>query len=357
MGCLFSRNTEEINSSKNHYDLDLFDYNDFFENKDPNRVTNPLHDNDEIDYSQFFKSAESSPDNYIEESYESVSFHKNNSPDDAYMRCILKETQLINKPSRKTSVTYESNLIYPYKKTRWNISGTCTKELGKKLHEEIEDYLNHKKIPSSINSNFQQFLHYYKEHIKEVLFIEKTVENNKYIGVVDAIIKNYSDEIVLIDWKCTDKIDLIGYGFDEYFGYGISNYQRYSFQLNIYYHLCLFNNIKIDSMNIVQFTNSEDYHIYPVELEKNYLEYFNGKLYRFTVPDILAISLPFGKYKGKYINQVPVDYVKFLACYKIQDKKIHDNFDGDTRKWLLKNSSVWIKISRMYLDDIKLYLL
>lgn len=211
-------------------------------------------------------------------------------------------------------------------------------------------------MPSLIKNNFKQFLDFYRENIKEVLFVEKILKNGKYIGVIDAIIKNHSDEIILIDWKYTDKLDQIPYGFDEYFGYGISGYQRYSFQLNIYYHLCLFNNIKVDSMKLVQFTTNADYHIYSVELDENHLEHFNGIINRYKVPNILEIPISFGIYEGRHINQVPIEYVKELACYEIQARKVYDNFDGDFKMWLFKNNIELIMISRMYLDRIKVCL-
>lgn len=367
MGCLFSRNPKPIKSLKDSYDLDAFDYTEFFENKntesqDPKGVTNPLHNNHEIDYSQFFQYG----NNFIQESYskkrsfnESDSFHENKKRQITNLSNVDRNTSLMVSVlnPKKISVTNESNLIYPYKKTRWNISGITTEESGKQLHKEIEDFLISKKMPSLINNNFKQFLDYYKENVKEVLFVEKTVENNKYIGVIDAIIKNYSDEIILVDWKYTDRMDLIGYDFDEYFGYGISNYQRYSFQLNLYYHLCLYNNIKVNSIKIVQFTTNENYRIYPIGINNKYLEYFNGKINKFTVPDILKIPISFGRYKGQYIKEIPISYVVVLACYKIQNKKLYDNFECNFRNWLFSNAFLWIKISRMYLDKIKICLL
>lgn len=170
----------------------------------------------------------------------------------------------------------ESSMIYPYltegehkiKKIEIN-----PRRLGTRLHKEINMYLRDKSLPLKILPQFQAFLNFMNFHNLSLVESEFQLINNKYSGVADALFKDINGKNILIDWKFSHHIESNSDKFDEYFGLPICSYNRYGFQLHIYYQLLKEMNINVDIMLIVNFRDVGSYEVFDVNINEKWLNF------------------------------------------------------------------------------------
>ena len=192
---------------------------------------------------------------------------------------------------------------------------------------------------------------------------EKRLKYGKYTGGIDAIFTKDDGRIILIDWKICYYIDLIGYKYDNFFNLPISNYNKYCFQLHIYYYLAINNGYKIDELLIVNFKNDGNYDEYIVKINNNWMNYIETGIYNELITQ--EFKLTFGEYDGKLLSEITIDYLKYLCCYIIDDNSIKDIYYYNTINnlhideeilYLYENEKDTINNARMYIDKLKICL-
>ena len=270
---------------------------------------------------------------------------------------------------KKKIATHESEMIYPYIKSRWRpkeLTHKSVKDRGSLIHEQIDFYLKTNVVPTKITHQFRQFLKFLKDSKLKHINSEVRLYNEKYIGILDAIFEDELGNPVIIDWKCSHYIDLIGYGFDDYFGLPICNYNTYSFQLHIYYVLLNRPNTR---MILINFPDDNNYEEFDITINSNWLKYIQNEV----DSDIINVNfsmyrIPFGKNRNKLLSELDPSYLNYLYnstvydfgpnMLNIEDSdyycKLNQREVPKPTKFLVQNYKITINYARQYVDFINL---
>jgi ATP-dependent exoDNAse (exonuclease V) beta subunit len=122
---------------------------------------------------------------------------------------------------------------------KWAVASREARELGTKLHQEIECFYKHDTVPEIQTSEFKQFLKFADDHPDWVLVAsEHRVHNDQVAGTIDAVF-NTPEGWILVDWKRARSIDYAGpnQGRECMKHVADCNYSKYSLQLSLYRHL------------------------------------------------------------------------------------------------------------------------
>ena len=241
----------------------------------------------------------------------------------------------------KIGVTNYVESIFPYERNRWTHFKKYedfNAQKSKKLHSDIELYLKNNEIPFRY-PEFNSFLRLINNEKLIHISSEITIENEKFIGKYDSLFEK-NGKLILIDWKSVGEIDTIGYGTSYYEEIAISdrrannynflnkkyancNYNKYGLQLMIYSEILKESGLNIGELWIVNL-KFDKYYIYKVDnlLESKY-ENFNKYI------------IPFGKHKGKKLNQLTAGELDFMCCATVFN---------DTENTVNVSNSVFYKI-------------
>lgn len=123
---------------------------------------------------------------------------------------------------------------------QWNETGKVSRDMGIRLHGDIENFFNFHRMPSDTERrDWIQFMAFVNDHPDwKCIATEKRVHNDKVAGTIDAVFQT-PDGLVLVDWKRCKAMDFSGYGM----GRGVMkhvpdcNYSKYSLQLSLYKQL------------------------------------------------------------------------------------------------------------------------
>ena len=237
---------------------------------------------------------------------EKINFHKNDSRiqfndsehiytiDDS--RNAISVTQLIQKffpvfdkeywaekESQKTGVRAKDII------EKWNKLGKKARELGTKLHNEIENYYNEIEYVNS--KELQKFLEFHKKYIEGNYSPYRTewriFDQEKLLaGTIDIVYEKKNGELFIFDWKRSKKIinsdgtiekdNLFENGLNGLSHLSSTDYNKYCLQQNIYKYILEKNyDKKVSSMNLlILHPNYDSYHIVKVNdlpLETDYL--------------------------------------------------------------------------------------
>ena len=335
--------------------------NNTYNNSDNNSDDNTYNNSDDNDNNTYNNSDNNSDDNTDNNSDDNDNNTYNNSDDNTNDNTNDNNTNT----NDTISASKEANLIYPYLYNRWDIKENTTnnaKIRGLLLHKEINKYLKGEKLTIK-NGYINSFNNFIKSNNLKLIETEKRLTYGKYIGCIDAIFKRNS-KIILIDWKFCYDINLIGYNYDKYFGLPISNYNKYCYQLHIYYYLAINNGYKIDELLIVNFRNDGNYFEYSVKFNANWINYIEHGI--LTKYEIQEFKLLYGEYKDKVLSEIPIEYLKYLCCFTIINGNIIDVLNYYTINnitdinseilYLYENNKDIINNSRMYIDNLKICL-
>lgn len=218
------------------------------------------------------------------------------------------------------SVSDESDRIYPYLQNRWTPKENTSESVRKRgtlIHKQIENYLKYNVTPDIVLPQFEGFLKFLRYNKLSVIELEKRISNNKYTGIIDALFRDNNGKIILVDWKCAYYIDEIGYGFDQYFGKPISNYNKYSYQLHIYNYILKTIGTTVDNMLIVNFNNSGYFEKYEVNEDLTWINAITTGI--FPTYREQNFIIPFGIHKNKSLSQIPPKYLDYLCSATVYD--------------------------------------
>uniref|UniRef100_A0A6C0AFF8 PD-(D/E)XK endonuclease-like domain-containing protein n=1 Tax=viral metagenome TaxID=1070528 RepID=A0A6C0AFF8_9ZZZZ len=227
---------------------------------------------------------------------------------------------------KRISVTKLSEEIYPYSENRYENEKSykrCSKSKAKRLHAYIDEYFKTNKKPENMSKEYKKLFAYFLKFMAiekfELSESEMKVKDENYKGIIDAIFIDKNQKKILVDWKVVNNMDQIGYGFDKHFGLPISNYNRYAFQLNLYYYLLAKNGIKIDKMILVNFNYETGYEKFYVNVNEDWQNSIDTKNY--PKYEEIELKIPFGIHKDKLLSEIPAKYLKYLCNIIILEKK------------------------------------
>ena len=265
----------------------------------------------------------------------------------------------------KKSPSLESEKIYKYLPNRWSPKDSeahLSKENGILLHQQIDTYIKTKKFPEIMTYQFLQFYNFIYTEELEVLDSELKVEDEVYYGIIDALLIDKNNNVVLIDWKFSNYIDLIGYGFDKFFGLALCNYNRYSYQLHIYYYLISKMKIPINKIMIVNFSKNRPYEKFVLNINFLWLNSIHTRIFpKYTE---LIYKIPFGIKRNKTLKEIPSRYLNFLCASVIFNDSEGKLTIGDAYyykvtgfiniskdlEYLVEHQKISINYSRQYAD-------
>lgn len=138
----------------------------------------------------------------------------------------------------------------------WKANGEESRQLGTKLHSDIENHFEHGEIVNS--KEFQQFLAFMRDHegIKPYRTEWRIFDDYHMVaGTADMVVKKSTGGYDLYDWKRSKEIKTDGWGkvgFGPLSHVPDCNYMHYSLQLNFYrWILKAYYDLEIDSMYLV----------------------------------------------------------------------------------------------------------
>lgn len=134
---------------------------------------------------------------------------------------------------------------------QWNESGKESRDLGVKLHREIEEFYKYGLEPEIQSPEWKQFTEFRQVNSDWVcVATEHQVHNDKVAGTIDAVF-NTPEGIVLVDWKRCKSLDYSGYGMGKDIMKHVAdcNYSKYSLQLSLYRELI---NAEVAACYIIQ---------------------------------------------------------------------------------------------------------
>lgn len=122
----------------------------------------------------------------------------------------------------------------------WQESGRVSRDLGIRLHYDIEGFYQHARVPDDPDRpDWRQFMAFVADHPEwKCVANELRVHNGKVAGTIDAVFST-PDGFVLVDWKRCKAMDYSGYGMGKDLMKHVPdcNYSKYSLQLSLYRHL------------------------------------------------------------------------------------------------------------------------
>jgi ATP-dependent exoDNAse (exonuclease V) beta subunit len=122
---------------------------------------------------------------------------------------------------------------------QWNETGKESRDLGVKIHREIEEFYKHGIEPIEKSKEWNHFTEFREVNPDWIcVATEYRVHNDKVAGTIDAIFRT-PEGIVLVDWKRCKSIDFSGYGNGKGMMRHVAdcNYSKYSLQLSLYREL------------------------------------------------------------------------------------------------------------------------
>lgn len=148
-----------------------------------------------------------------------------------------------------------------------------TAKMGTDLHNDIDIFLRHKRLPSP-KPEFLQFLQFYQDHVNKlnIAATELVVADPSVLiaGTLDALFVDNHGHYHLYDWKRVTDLryeNSYSTGSGPFWDLQDCNYVHYSLQLNLYSKLLeVSHNIRVASMNLVLLHPDKDnYQIVPVD--------------------------------------------------------------------------------------------
>ena len=148
---------------------------------------------------------------------------------------------IINSDNYKDPDYKYYNMTFEEIKNSWEDLGKEASELGKRMHNNIEDFYNSEEQHFENENEFicKQFAQFYEDHKHMEIYRTEWfifVEKLKLAGAIDAVFKNDDGTYSIYDWKRCKEIK---YDSEEKGTYPFEhlpnvNFSHYSLQLNIY---------------------------------------------------------------------------------------------------------------------------
>jgi len=170
----------------------------------------------------------------------------------------------------------------------WKLISEKAIDSGNFIHDSIDIFLSTGILPDLSNRTFedQQKYQYFDNFIKDFTFIIKPYRTewciydyeNKIAGSVDAVFKTNNNKYIILDWKCSKKINKIAFKNDHCSllpDIPNTNFWHYSLQLNLYKYILDKYYLYISAMYLIVFHESNsNYLVYKVPNLQPQIKYF-----------------------------------------------------------------------------------